>query len=156
MGEGPFPTECSKEEGQILQKTGEEWGSTTGRMRRCGWLDIPALKYAVRINGITHLALMKLDVLSHLKEIPVCIAYNLKGKTISDYPIHSPKLTILKPVYKNLPGWQENISHIRKFEDLPLAAQNYINVIQKELGVSVDIVSVGPSREETIWRRQLF
>ena len=156
VGEGPFPTECSEQEGQMLQKKGEEWGATTGRIRRCGWLDIPALKYAVRINGITHLALMKLDVLSDLKEIPVCTAYKLNGKTTSDYPVHSPQLAISKPVYKNLPGWQEDISHIRKFEDLPSAAQNYINVLQKEIGVPVEIVSVGPSREETIWRRQLF
>ena len=156
VGEGPFPTECSGKEGDILQKTGEEWGATTGRMRRCGWLDLPALKYAVRINGITQLALMKLDVLSHLKEIPVCVAYQLDGKTISDYPVHSSKLASSKPVYKTLSGWQKDISHIRRFEDLPEAAQNYITLIQKELNTPVDMISVGPSREATIWRRQLF
>ena len=156
VGEGPFPTECSGKEGELLQKTGEEWGATTGRMRRCGWLDLPALKYAVRINGITHLALMKIDVLSYLKEIPICIAYKLDGQITSDYLIHSSKLSLSKPVYKTLPGWQKDISHIKKFEDLPTAAQNYIKLIQEETGVSVDMISVGPSREATIWRSQLF
>lgn len=156
VGEGPFPTECSGKEGDILQKTGEEWGATTGRMRRCGWLDLPALRYAVRINGITHLALMKLDVLSHLKEIQVCVAYQLNGKTISDYPIHSSKLALSKPVYKILQGWQKEISHIKRFEDLPAAAQNYTTLIQKELSIPVDVISVGSSREATIWRSQLF
>ena len=156
VGEGPFPTECSGEEGELLQKTGEEWGATTGRMRRCGWLDLPALKYAVRINGITHLALMKMDVLSHLKEIPVCTAYNLNGKTTSDYPVHSSKLSSSRPIYKTLPGWRQDISNIKKFEDLPTAAQHYITLIQEETNVPVDMVSVGPSREATIWRSQLF
>ena len=156
VGEGPFPTECSGEEGELLQKTGEEWGATTGRMRRCGWLDLPALKYAVRINGITHLALMKLDVLSYLKEIPVCIAYKLNGQTTFDYPIHSSKLSLSKPVYKTLPGWQKDISHVKKFEDLPKEAKDYIALIREETGVLVDMISVGPSREATIWRSQLF
>ena len=156
VGEGPFPTECYGEESEFLQKKGEEWGATTGRMRRCGWLDLPALKYAVRINGITHLALMKLDVLSHLKKIPICIAYKLNGKIISDYPVHSSELVSCEPVYKILPGWDQDISHVKKFKSLPKTAKNYITLIQKELAVPVDVISVGPSREETIWRRSLF
>lgn len=156
VGEGPFPTECLGTEGELLQKTGEEWGATTGRMRRCGWLDLPALKYAIRINGITHLALMKLDVLSHLKKISVCTAYKLNGQITSDYPIHSAKLSLSKPIYKTLPGWQKDISHIRTFEDLPKAAQDYITLIKEETGVIVDMISVGPAREATIWRSQLF
>ncbi len=156
VGEGPFPTECPGKEGEVLQKAGEEWGATTGRIRRCGWLDLPALKYAVRINGITHLALMKLDVLSYLKEIPVCVAYKLNGKTISEYPIHSSKLNKCVPIYKTLPGWEKDISQVKKFEDLPLPAQNYITLIQEELTVPVDVVSVGPARSTTIWRNTLF
>ncbi len=156
VGEGPFPTECSGEEGELLQKAGEEWGATTGRMRRCGWLDLPALKYAVRVNGITHIALMKLDVLSGLKDLPVCVAYKLNGKTTFDYPICSSKLNLCKPVYKILPGWKKNISLAKNFEELPLEAQNYITFIQEELGVPVSVVSVGSSRSATIWRSQLF
>ena len=156
VGRGPFPTECNEEEGAFLQKTGEEWGATTGRKRRCGWLDLPALKYAVRVNGITNLSLMKLDVLSYMKEIPICVAYKLNGKTVHDYPIHSSELTSYKPVYETLPGWKEDISFIKKFEDLPKAAQNYVAFIQKESGVPVDMISVGSSRSATIWRKQLF
>ncbi len=156
VGGGPFLTECTGEEGELLQKTGEEWGATTGRMRRCGWLDLPALKYSARINGITHLALMKLDVLSYLKEIPVCVAYTLKGKTIYDYPVYSSELSEFKPVYTVLPGWQEEISSMKKFEELPKKAQDYIRLIQKELDIPVEVVSVGPTREATIWRRNLF
>ena len=156
VGGGPFLTECTGEEGELLQKTGEEWGATTGRMRRCGWLDLPALKYSARINGITHLALMKLDVLSYLKEIPVCVAYTLKGKTIYDYPVYSSELSEFKPVYIVLPGWQKDISSMRKFEELPKKAQDYIQLIQKELDIPVEVVSVGPTREATIWRRNLF
>ena len=156
VGGGPFLTECTGKEGELLQKTGEEWGATTGRMRRCGWLDLPALKYSARINGITHLALMKLDVLSYLKEIPVCVAYTLKGKTIYDYPVYSSELSEFKPVYTVLPGWQKDISSMRKFEELPKKAQDYIQLIQKELDIPVEVVSVGPTREATIWRRNLF
>ncbi len=156
VGEGPFPTECSGKEGELLQKTGEEWGATTGRIRRCGWLDLPALKYVVRINGITHLALMKLDVLSCLKEIPVCVAYKLNGNILSDYMRPASDLAVCEPIYKILPGWREDISLVKKFEDLPKTAQGYMKFIQKELSVSVDMISVGSSRSATIWRRRLF
>lgn len=156
VGEGPFPTECNKKDNQFLQQKGNEFGSTTGRIRRCGWLDLPALKYAVRINGITHLALMKLDVLSELKQIPICISYKLNKKIISDYPIHSDKLNKCKPIYKTLKGWNKNISDVKKLKDLPKEAQNYIAFIQKELNIPVDIISVGPHREETIWKKNLF
>jgi len=156
VGEGPFPTECSGESAEYLQKSGEEWGATTGRKRRCGWLDLPALKYATRVNGITHLALMKLDVLSHLKEIPICVAYQYENKQLDNYPVHSEVLISSKPIYKTLPGWGKDISHIRKLEHLPNSAQNYIEFIQKELNLPIDIISIGSSREATIWRRDLF
>ena len=156
VGEGPFPTECQEEEGAFLQKEGKEWGATTGRTRRCGWLDLPALRYACRINGITQLALMKVDVLSTLKEIPICVAYTLKGQQISEFPQHSLELQACSPEYQILPGWQEDISEIRKYEDLPRACQNYIEFIQKKLQTPVDVISVGASREATICRNQLF
>ncbi len=156
VGEGPFPTECAGEESGLLQKAGEEWGATTGRMRRCGWLDLPALKYALRINGAGGLILMKLDVLSGLKKIPVCTAYKLKGKTITNYPVRSSDLKMCKPVYQNLTGWQEDISLIRKFESLPTPAKRYIEFIEKELKIPVDMISVGPARSAVIFRKPLF
>ena len=156
VGEGPFPTEAQGKEAQILQKTGEEWGSTTGRLRRCGWLDLPALKYSIRINGATHLALMKLDVLSCLESIPVCTGYDLKGKTLLEHPVYAPDRSLYQPIYKNLKGWEQDISSIKKFEDLPPLAQNYVEFIQKELNLPVSMISVGPSRSETIWREPLF
>ena len=156
VGEGPFPTECAGKENDLLQKAGEEWGATTGRMRRCGWLDLPALHYALRINGAGALILMKLDVLSGLKEIPVCTAYKLKGKTITHYPVSSSDLKMVKAVYQKLPGWQEDISLIKTFEKLPKPAQRYIKFIEKELKTPVDMISVGPSRSATICLRPIF
>ena len=156
VGEGPFPTERQGEEGEFLQKKGEEFGATTGRKRRCGWIDLPALKYAVRVNGCTHLALMKLDVLSGLQEIPVCTAYKLKGRVVTDYPIHSSQLNLCKPVYQSLPGWTEDISRINRFEDLPRQAQNYVLFIERELKTPVDVISVGADRSAVIFRQPLF
>ena len=156
VGEGPFPTECSQAEGKMLQKAGKEWGATTGRKRRCGWLDIIALKYAIRLNGITNMALMKLDVLSSLPQIPVCVAYKTKNKTIKNHPGPSANLTQYKPVYKTLPGWQKDISHIQNYVDLPKATKNYIEFIQKELNVTIDMISVGPSRQATLKLNPLF
>ena len=158
VGAGPFPTECQGALGERLQKAGGEWGATTGRKRRCGWLDLPALKYAARINGITHLALMKLDVFSGLKEIPVCVSYRLNGKTLSvdEFPVASEEFYKCEPVYKTLPGWTEDISKVRRFSDLPQRARDYVEFIQKELSLPVDIISVGPGREETLWLKALF
>ena len=156
VGEGPFPTECKDEQGEFLQKKGGEWGASTGRKRRCGWLDLPALKYAVRLNGLSSLALMKLDVLSQLKEIPVCTAYNLNGKKITDYLVHSSKLNLCEPVYEVLPGWEQDISNVKSFEDLPKTAQDYVLFVEKATAVPVDVISVGPGREQTITRHPLF
>ncbi len=156
VGAGPFPTESKGEGADYLQKTGEEWGATTGRMRRCGWLDLVALKYALRINGITHLALMKLDVLSGLKEIPICKAYKWNGNVIHNYPVHSEDLALCEPVYETLPGWKENLSDIRAIEQLPSNARNYLEFIEKQLDTPIEIISVGPAREATVWRKPLF
>ena len=157
VGEGPFPTECSQGAGQVLQETGEEWGATTGRKRRCGWLDLPALKFAVRLNGITNMALMKLDVLSSLPEIPVCSAYKIKGKKWEgDYLTLSSELTLCEPVYTVLPGWQKDISHVKKWDDLPLPAQKYVDFVQKSLEIPIDMLSLGPSRSATLQLKPLF
>lgn len=157
VGSGPFPTECSqKKEGRFLQETGKEFGATTGRERRCGWLDLVALKYAIRINGITNLALMKLDVLSGLKEIKVCTAYKLNGKKTSHFPISYRDLQKARPLYKIFPGWQADLRAIRHKKDLPKQARVYIDFISRELQVPIDVISVGPGRSDTLWLNPLF
>ncbi len=156
VGEGPFPTECHNTMQGYLRESGEEWGATTGRARRCGWLDLVALSYATRINGVTHLALMKLDILSQLKEIPVCTAYKLRGKVISHFPIRSEDLSLCEPIYEQLPGWGTDISHIKKMADLPTNAYNYVQFIQKKLDIPIDVVSIGVEREKIIQCRPLF
>ena len=153
VGEGPFPTQCKEEEGKILQQKGKEWGATTGRKRRCGWLDLPALQYAIRINGATHLALTKLDTLSYLKEIPICISYKLQNKKTTNYLNYISQIEKGTAVYKNFPGWQTDISSIRQFKDLPQPAQDYILFIEDYLKIPIEIISVGPSREDTIFRK---
>ena len=156
VGEGPFPTECSLEDGKILQSVGEEWGATTGRKRRCGWLDLPALRYVIRLNGINSMALMKLDVLSALPEIPVCVAYKIKGEIKKEHPGPSADLSLYEPVYKVLPSWKQDISQVKTFNNLPLSAKNYINFIQKEIEVPLDMISLGPSRTATLQLNPLF
>ena len=157
VGSGPFPTECSETaQGKYLQEKGSEFGATTGRKRRCGWLDLVALRYAIRINGITHLALMKLDVLSGLEEIKVCTSYELDGKVIKEFPNLSQSLNRVKPIYKSFPAWSEDLTKVREQKDLPKAALNYVNFISQELRTPVDVISVGSRRKETIWLESLF
>jgi adenylosuccinate synthase len=156
VGSGPFPTELSDETGEKLRAIGQEFGSTTGRARRCGWLDLVALKYALRINGITSIALMKMDVLSGFKDIKVCTSYELDGQLIKDYPVSPGDLERAKPVYETLPGWTEDITVLKNVKDLPRNAQDYIQFIGKELATPIDVVSVGPGREQTLWLKPLF
>lgn len=156
VGSGPFPTECDDEIGRTMREVGKEFGATTGRERRCGWLDLVALKYAIRLNGITNIALMKVDVLSGFSEIKVCTAYELDGETITDYPVSPGELARVKPVYKSLPGWKEDLTEARSMKDLPRQAQDYVQFIGKELATPIDVVSVGPGREQTLWIRPLF
>ncbi len=156
VGSGPFPTEITGELGYLIRKNGHEFGATTGRPRRCGWLDLVALKYAIRINGITNLALMKLDVLSGLEKIEVCTAYKLDGQEIKDMPISTSELARVEPVYRTLPGWSEDISQIRSIQELPQAARDYIHFVGTELATPIDVVSVGPGREQTLWIKALF
>lgn len=156
VGSGPFPTECDDEVGEKMRQSGEEFGATTGRPRRCGWLDLLALKYAIRVNGITNLALMKIDVLSHFDDLKVCTAYELDGQTIQEYPVSPGELARCKPVYRSLPGWRAPITDAKSMKDLPRNAQEYVNFIGAELGIPIDVVSVGPGRDQTLWIKPLF
>jgi len=149
VGSGPFPSELLDQTGALLRETGHEFGSTTGRPRRCGWLDLPALKYAIMINGVTQLFMTKSDVLSGFNAIKVCTSYLYEGKEVVEIPFdNSP----VEPVFTELPGWKENISGIREYSMLPENLKKYIKFIEDQTGVPVKMVSVGPDRKETIFR----
>ena len=149
VGSGPFPTELKDHTGSTLREIGHEFGSTTGRPRRCGWLDLPALKYAIMINGVTRLFMTKSDVMSGFDTVRVCTSYLSGGKECDEIPFGNADI---EPVYEDLPGWKENISQIRKFGELPLNLRNYIKFVEDHTGIPVTMVSVGPDREETIFR----
>jgi adenylosuccinate synthase len=149
VGSGPFPTELLDQTGTLLRDVGHEFGSTTGRPRRCGWLDLPALRYAIMINGVTQLFMTKSDVLSGFSTIKVCTSYLDAGKEVIEIPFdNSP----VQPVYTELPGWKENITGIREYSGLPEDLKKYIKFIEDQTGVPVTMVSVGPDRKETIFR----
>ena len=148
VGEGPYPTECFGEEGEILRKAGNEFGSVTGRPRRCGWFDAEVVRHAARINGLTSIALTKIDVLDAFKTIKVATGYELDGKRIDYFP--SCNVANVKVIYEEFPGWNEPTSHITKLKNLPKNARRYIDAIAKFCGVPIAWVSVGPGRENTI------
>jgi adenylosuccinate synthase len=150
VGAGPFPSELFDNIGDRIQETGAEFGATTGRRRRCGWLDTIILNNAVRLNGLTGLAITKLDVLGELDEIKICTAYALEGQRLVDVPANLNQLGACRPVYETLPGWREDIRNIRSYEDLPEFARHYLSRIEDLTGVPIQIVSVGPGRDETI------
>ncbi len=150
VGSGPFPTELNNEEGKTLQQEGHEFGATTGRPRRCGWLDLPALKYSVMLNGVTDLIITKADVLTAFKHIKVCSHYLIDGKEIDYLPYEINEK--IKPVYKEFKGWETDISKIDSYEKLPDEFKTYLNYIEEEIGVPVRIVSVGPNRKSTIFK----
>jgi adenylosuccinate synthase len=150
VGAGPFPTELTDEVGNYMQEKGCEFGATTGRRRRCGWLDLVAVKDAARLNGLTSLSVTKLDVLTGLKTLKIGIAYELDGKRVESMPASLKKLSRCVPVYEELPGWQEDITAARKWKDLPAAARNYLKRIEEVIEVPFSIISVGPGREESI------
>ena len=151
VGSGPFPTELFDQVGATMGKVGNEFGATTGRPRRCGWLDLVALKYAVAINGVTQLMMMKGDVLSGFKKLKVCTAYAYQGKTISHFPYDiDPKL--VTPIYTELSGWKEDLTQMTQADELPEEFITYIEFLEAELGVPIKIVSVGPDRKQTILR----
>lgn len=156
VGQGPFPSELFDDHGQHLQTVGHEFGATTGRVRRCGWLDLMAMKYSIRLNGITNLALMKLDVLSGLEKIGVCVGYELDGKTLAEVPTSVSEWSRIKPVIEYLPGWKEDLMKVSNLKELPRNATLYIDFISKNLGTPVDVISVGPGREQTLWVKPLF
>ena len=150
VGSGPFPTELNDETGELLRKKGCEYGATTGRPRRCGWLDLPALKYAVMINGATQLFMMKSDILSGFRSIKVCTSYNVGGREQKEIPFDNN--AAIEPVYTELEGWNEDISRLKDFKALPENLKKYIDFIEIQTGLPVKLVSVGPGRTSTIFR----
>jgi adenylosuccinate synthase len=151
VGGGPFPTELDNEIGQHIRDEGNEYGTVTGRPRRCGWFDAVATGYGARLSGVDCLAVMLLDVLSKLEEIQVCEAYEIDGERTTEFPAHIDDLTKARPVLRTVPGWQTDITGARRLEDLPAAARSYIDVVGELVGRPVDIVSIGPDREQTIF-----
>ena len=151
VGGGPFPTEQDNQTGQHIRERGNEYGTVTRRPRRCGWFDAVAARYTTRLSGVDVLAVMLLDVLSVLPELKICTAYELNGRRIADFPSHVDDLRRVVPIYETLPGWQEEISHVRRISDLPAAARDYLDRLSQLLGRPVEVISVGPDREQTIF-----
>jgi adenylosuccinate synthase len=152
VGGGPFPTELLNQDGEDLRKAGNEFGSTTGRPRRCGWLDLPALKYAIMINGVTELVMMKSDVLNIFEEVKICTQYKLKdGSAINTLPFDLQE-DVAEPVLKTMKGWKSDLRDCDKFEQLPTAFQDYVLYLEKELNLPISIISTGPKRDQTIFR----
>ncbi|WP_413294423.1 adenylosuccinate synthase [Bdellovibrio sp. HCB185ZH] len=156
VGSGPFPTELHDEVGQKIQADGHEFGATTGRARRCGWLDLVALKYAIRVNGITNLAMMKIDVLSGHDRIGVCTAYKINGEIINELPTSPYELEKVEPVVEWMTGWKEDLTKVKTLSDLPRHTTNFIDYVGSQLGTPIDVISVGPGREQTLWVKPLF
>ncbi len=150
VGNGPFPTELDNETGEYLRKTGGEYGATTGRPRRCGWLDAVSLKYSVRVNGVQKVAITKLDVLDELKEIKVCTGYTVGTKKLNRFPTDAQTLDAVKPNYQSFKGWQAKTSDIRKFSKLPKEAKRYIEAVEKLIEAKIWMVSVGARRDQTL------
>ncbi|HEX8495689.1 MAG TPA: adenylosuccinate synthase [Actinomycetales bacterium] len=156
VGEGPFPTELNDDSGEFLRKTGGEYGTTTGRPRRCGWFDAVIARYARRVNGVTDFVITKLDVLSGLETVPVCVAYDVDGVRHDEMPMTQSDFHHAKPIYEELPGWWEDVSGARTFEDLPVNAQNYVLALERMVGQRVSAIGVGPGRDAIISRHDLL
>jgi len=156
VGSGPFPTELYGPEGETLRREGAEFGATTGRSRRCGWFDAVGVRHAVRMNGMTGIALTKLDVLTGFKKIPICTAYRYQGKTVDEFPASSKVMQGAEPRYEEMAGWDAPLDSVRKFSDLPAAAQKYVKRIEAVIGTEIILVSVGPGREQTILLKNPF
>ncbi|MEU8175053.1 adenylosuccinate synthase [Microbispora hainanensis] len=156
VGSGPFPTELLDEQGDWLRQTGGEYGVTTGRNRRCGWFDAVIARYATRINGVTDFFLTKLDVLSGLERIPVCVAYDVDGVRHDEIPMTQTEFHHATPIYEELPGWQEDITGAKTFEDLPPNAQAYVRALEEMSGAPISAIGVGPGRTQTIQIRSLI
>ncbi len=156
VGEGPFPTELDDDNGEFLRTTGAEFGTTTGRPRRCGWVDAVVGRYAQRINGVTDFVVTKLDVLTGLDSIPICIAYDVFGTRHDEMPVNQTDFHHAVPIYEEMPGWTEDITGCREFDDLPQAAQDYILRLEELIGARISAIGVGPGRDETIRRHDLL
>ena len=156
MGEGAFPSELKNDIGDKIREKGHEYGTITHRPRRVGYLDLVALKYSILINGITSICLTLLDVLTGFKDIKVCVAYEYENQIINTLPASDDVLQHCKPIYKTFKGWDEDISSVKSFDELPLNAKNYINFIENELNVPIDVFSVGPDKLQTIVRKEIF
>ncbi|MGW4234030.1 adenylosuccinate synthase [Streptomyces sp. NPDC004980] len=150
VGAGPFPTELLDEDGEALRRIGGERGVTTGRDRRCGWFDAPIARYATRVNGLTDFFLTKLDVLTGWEQIPVCVAYEIDGKRVEELPYNQSDFHHAKPIYENLPGWSEDITKAKTFDDLPKNAKAYVKALEEMSGAPISAIGVGPGRTETI------
>lgn len=151
VGGGPFPTELDNPIGEHIRRRGNEFGTVTGRPRRCGWFDAVATRYGARVSGIDCVALMLLDVLSELDEIQVCEAYEINGERVVDFPSHVETLALARPIYRTLPGWKKEISDLRKLQDLPTQARKYLDTVAELIGRPIEIVSIGPDREQTLF-----
>ena len=152
VGAGPFPTELHDDDGETLGRVGVEFGTVTGRKRRCGWFDAVLLRYAARVNSLTSIALTKLDVLGAFPAVKVCVGYHLNGATLTEVPFSQTEFHHVTPVYEELPGWECDISDARTFADLPAEARSYVEFVEEQTGVAVDIISVGPDRSQTLVR----
>jgi len=156
VGSGPFPTELDGPDGETLRREGAEFGATTGRSRRCGWFDAVSVRHAVRMNGLTGVALTKLDVLTGFKKIPICTAYRFNSQTVNEFPASSKVMAGAQPVYEEMDGWTERLDNVRQFSDLPATVQKYVRRIEEVIGSEIILVSVGPGREQTIVLRNPF
>ncbi|RPF51110.1 adenylosuccinate synthase [Aquisalibacillus elongatus] len=156
VGDGPFPTELNDETGEQIRRVGHEYGTTTGRARRVGWFDAVVVNHSKRVSGLTDLSLNCLDVLSGIDKLKICTGYELDGEVIKYYPANGKSLERCKPIYEELPGWDEDISQVRTFEDLPKNAQQYLTRIEQLIGVNVSIFSVGPDRNQTVVQKDIY
>ena len=156
VGAGPFPTELHDDEGERLRAAGHEFGTTTGRPRRCGWFDVPVVRYAARINGVTDIALTKLDVLTGREKVPVCVAYDVGGHRHDELPVSQSDIHHAIPIYENLDGWDADITGARTTADLPKAARHYVETLEEMVGTRISIVGVGPARDAVIQRHPIL
>jgi adenylosuccinate synthase len=156
VGEGPFPTELHDDFGQFLRKAGYEYGTTTGRPRRCGWYDAVVARYAARVNGVTDFVLTKLDVLTGLERVPVCVAYEVDGVRHDEMPVNQSDFHHARPIFEELPGWWEDITHCRTLEELPANARAYIDAVEAMSGAPMSVIGVGPGRDQIIVIRDLL
>ena len=156
VGEGPFPTELLDEVGNHIREAGHEYGTTTGRPRRCGWLDACVVRYAGYVSGIDYMAITRLDILDKLKTLKLCVGYKYEGKLLNEFPASLKVMDKVEPVYEEMPGWETDITNVRKYEDLPVNARRYLERLSEVAGIKIGIVSVGPRRDQTMILHEMF